>query len=424
MRTLALFLLITTLAISLVPSESQAQWVFTKGPDYSRSSSVNSLAMSGPILFAGTDSRGVFRSTDDGANWSQVDSGLTNMYVTSLAVSGSNLLVGTMSGVFLSTNNGGSWTQTGLTNTPIYSLAASGTNLFAGSGEGWGVFLSTNNGTSWTQVGSALTISIIYSLAASGTNLFAGGAICGIEPCYGVLFLSTNNGASWTPASNGLSTGGVNPFVPMITSLAACGTNLFAGVWGGGGVFLSTNNGTSWSAVPTGLTYSYVHALAVSGESLFAGIEQGGVMRSTNNGTSWNQVNAGLADTIVNCLVVSGTNLFAGTKTGVWRRPLSELTTSAQSPSSQLPVEFELDQNYPNPFNPTTTIRYALPQRSHVTLTVFNTLGQQVALLVNGDQDARSHEVKFDASTLASGVYFYRLLAGSFVQIRTMLLLR
>jgi hypothetical protein len=172
------------------------------------------------------------------------------------------------------------------------------------------------------------------------------------------------------------------------------------------------------------LTYSYVHALAVSGESLFAGIEQGGVMRSTNNGTSWNQVNAGLADTIVNCLVVSGTNLFAGTKTGVWRRPLSELTTSAQSPSSQLPVEFELDQNYPNPFNPTTTIRYALPQRSHVTLTVFNTLGQQVALLVNGDQDARSHEVKFDASTLASGVYFYRLLAGSFVQIRTMLLLR
>jgi hypothetical protein len=148
-----------------------------------------------------------------------------------------------MSGVFLSTNNGGSWTQTGLTNTPIYSLAASGTNLFVGSGAGWGVFLSTNNGTSWTQVGSALTISTIYSLSASGTNLFAGGAICGIEPCYGVLFLSTNNGASWTPASNGLSTGGVNPFVPMITSLAACGTNLFAGVWGGGASFFPPTTG-------------------------------------------------------------------------------------------------------------------------------------------------------------------------------------
>jgi hypothetical protein len=172
------------------------------------------------------------------------------------------------------------------------------------------------------------------------------------------------------------------------------------------------------------LTYSYVHALAVSGASLFAGIEQGGVMRSTNNGTSWNQVNAGLADTIVNCLVVSGTNLFAGTKTGVWRRPLSELTASAQSSSSQLPVEFELHQNYPNPFNPTTTIRYALPQRSDVTLTVVNTLGQQVATLVNESEEAGYHEVRFDGNGLASAVYFYRFRAGDFAQTRKCSLVR
>ena len=89
-----------------------------------------------------------------------------------------------------------------------------------------------------------------------------------------------------------------------------------------------------------------------------------------------------------------------------------------------LPQQMKLEQNYPNPFNPSTTISFALAQRSHVTLTVFNTLGQQVATLVNGDIDAGYHEVKFDASNLASGVYFYRLQAGDFVQARKLLLVR
>ena len=92
--------------------------------------------------------------------------------------------------------------------------------------------------------------------------------------------------------------------------------------------------------------------------------------------------------------------------------------------SSLQPSKFALLQNYPNPFNPTTTIRYALPQRSHVTLTVFNTLGQQVATLVNGDQDAGSHDVRFDGSGLASGVYFCRIVAGTYVATKKLLALR
>jgi hypothetical protein len=89
-----------------------------------------------------------------------------------------------------------------------------------------------------------------------------------------------------------------------------------------------------------------------------------------------------------------------------------------------LPNAFRLYQNYPNPFNPSTTIRYGLPNRSHVVLTVFNTLGQQVASLVNVEQDAGVHEVKFDGSNLASGVYFYRLAAGDFVQTKRLMLLK
>jgi hypothetical protein len=90
---------------------------------------------------------------------------------------------------------------------------------------------------------------------------------------------------------------------------------------------------------------------------------------------------------------------------------------------TDLPVSFSLDQNYPNPFNPTTTIRYALPARSFVTLSVFNTLGQEMATLVQDTQEGGYHEVRFDGGSLASGVYFYRLKAGDFIQTRKMLLL-
>ncbi len=98
--------------------------------------------------------------------------------------------------------------------------------------------------------------------------------------------------------------------------------------------------------------------------------------------------------------------------------------TSVDGEGSGRPTVFALEQNYPNPFNPTTTIQYALPHRSHVTLTVFNTLGQQVATLVYGDIDAGFHSVQFHASGLASGVYFYRLAAGSYVDTMKLLLIR
>ena len=97
---------------------------------------------------------------------------------------------------------------------------------------------------------------------------------------------------------------------------------------------------------------------------------------------------------------------------------------SVKSPGDQTPVSYQVLQNYPNPFNPTTTIRYGLPQRSSVTLTVYNTLGELVATLVNGSQDAGYHEAKFDGSNLASGVYFYRIQAGSFIQSKKLLLVR
>ena len=320
-------------------------------------------------LFAGTIGGGVFLSTNNGTNWTAVNTGLTNTDVRSFAISGTNLFAGTYGGgVFLSTNNGTNWTavNTGLTNSSVHALVISSTvgetgatNLFAATDGG--VFLSTNNGTSWTAVNNGLSTIYVYSLAVSpaaggtgGTNLFVGTAGGGV-------FLSTNSGTSWTGGGTGLPTtivlalcvipaggsGGTNVFAGSdwggvflsnntgtswtgvgltdydVDAFAVSGTNLFAAT--NGGVFLSTNNGTSWTALNTGLTNKYVWSLALSGSNLFAGTDDGGVFLSTNNGTSWNAASTGMTNNIVLSLAVSpaaggtgGTNLYAGTVGGVF----------------------------------------------------------------------------------------------------------
>ena len=95
------------------------------------------------------------------------------------------------------------------------------------------------------------------------------------------------------------------------------------------------------------------------------------------------------------------------------------------------PTRFELNQNFPNPFNPTTTIDYALPKSGEVSLIVYNLLGQEVSRLVSKVQNAGYHKVTWDASSLASGVYLYRLevmvrrsVSPTFVQTKKMVLLK
>ncbi len=88
------------------------------------------------------------------------------------------------------------------------------------------------------------------------------------------------------------------------------------------------------------------------------------------------------------------------------------------------PEVFELSQNYPNPFNPSTVIKFSLPQKSDVTLKVFDVLGREVATLINEVKDAGAYEVNFDASQLASGIYIYQIKAGNFVSSKKMMLLK
>ncbi len=95
---------------------------------------------------------------------------------------------------------------------------------------------------------------------------------------------------------------------------------------------------------------------------------------------------------------------------------------SAENPDS--PYRFHLSDNYPNPFNPTTTISYEIPAEGHVTLTIYNVIGQHVATLVDNQQQAGAYQVNFDATNLASGTYIYRLQAGERVLSQSMMLIK
>jgi hypothetical protein len=102
----------------------------------------------------------------------------------------------------------------------------------------------------------------------------------------------------------------------------------------------------------------------------------------------------------------------------------SNFVSTHESGNSSLPTEYSLEQNFPNPFNPVTTLRFALPESGMIELSVYNTLGQKVSTLVSGMQSAGWHELAFDGSSLASGVYYYRLSAGSYQDLKKMVLVK
>ena len=225
------------------------------------------------------------------------------------------------------------------------------------------------------------------------------------------LYKSTNNGANWTQTTFN------NDYV---YKLASIGNNIFASAGGLSvpGLFLSTDYGASWSNVGP-----FFQDLATSGTNLF-GLQGGStVYLTTDNGGNWILVSQGILDTLVQAMGINGLYIFAGGSGGVWRRPLDEMITAVES-LSELPINFDLEQNYPNPFNPTTTIKYSVPKLSFVTIKIYDVLGSEVAALVNEEKPVGTYELRWDAENLPSGVYFYQLKAGSFVQTKKMLLLK
>jgi len=192
-------------------------------------------------------------------------------------------------------------------------------------------------------------------------------------------------------------------------------------------LFRSSDNGNNWTQITTfqvrDVTFDKNGFVYVSSDKVY---------RSTNNGDNWTEISTGLPDAYIHSLAVDADGyIFAGTlNNGVYRS--LESTTSVGDDKLKSPNSFALEQNYPNPFNPSTTIRYTIlsviasetKQSQLVTLKVYDVIGNEVATLINEEKPAGSYEVKFNATGLSSGIYFYKLSAGSLVATKKMILIK
>ncbi len=392
--------------ISLFASKAKSQWMQTPGIT---STNISAFAVNGTSIFAGDtwpSSTGVYRSTNDGASWSAVNTGLLSLEIYSLLMSDTDLFAGTVGGLFRSSNKGASWVTSGLTNVgKVTALIMSGTNLIAGTFNfptNSGVLQSNDHGATWKPInGSTDWKNLgVNKLLISGTYLLAG--VSSVSDGGGGVMRSSDSGASWSVVS-GL------PTMPVYT-LAALGSNLFAGIYGGG-VYVSTDNGGNWVAVNSGLTGNdlFIEALAVSGSKLFASGNYGRVFVSDDNGTTWTSANTGFqTDGELQRLAVIGMNLYAGTSSGVWKRPLSEFGKSDVATNITAPPEIGISPN------PTVNVVKLSRVPADARIEVTNVLGANIMKISN----AGTGDQILDLSNLPAGSYYIHISSKNSMMIK------
>lgn len=409
-----------------------------------------SIIGSGQKLYAST-ANGIFVSSDSGQSWGLVGSGMKGSPVTNVAhLAGSQGFIAASIpyGVEISTDGGDTWTlaHVGMAmNTLVNDFAVDGNNIVAGTSTG--VYLDKDAGSVWVTLNSGLPQGANCTAVTVGNGLL----LAGLSD--GAVFKSTDYGTSWAPADSGIEVGIFNAISGMtmigkdifaITQLHIYRSTDYAKSWtiisnsGGSAVAahngdlyvcgndgvgsVSKDSGSTWIPINKGLTGS-AQAYAFSEPFVFAGTASG-ICSSNDEGEDWTPVDSGISQLSIGTLAVNDDYLFAGSGTGLFRRPLAEITTAVIGPSFQRPDRFVLDQNYPNPFNPTTVIKYYLPTSANVVLRVFDILGRQVETLVDARQAAGTHSVRLNATNLASGVYFYRLEVGRYHATKKLLLLK
>jgi photosystem II stability/assembly factor-like uncharacterized protein len=363
-------------------------------------------------IYAGTEGGGIYYTDDRGDRWVQSGLAGTRPYSIALSPEG-HLFVGIDGGVYRSTDRGQTWIRlnNGFEHFPTVTsivVHRSGVIFCSLSGTDGGIYRSTDHGEKWSRVTEGLTTQNTLSLAIDQSDVLYAGTFGG------GLFRSTDVGDHWTQRSIGLM-----DTVVRTIAVDPCG-DVYAGTYDG--VFRSTNQGMNWSFV--GLSTTTVWSIAIhSSGGILAGSATG-IYHSEDRGASWNQLVGGLTDLDVRSIAIDpqGYALAGTLSSGVFRS--TGTLTEVEPLSSQVQGWYALHQNYPNPFNPSTAISYDLAARSHVTLRIFNVLGQEVATLVNEIQEAGFRSVRFDGSGLPSGVYFCRFRASNFVQTQKLVLVR
>jgi photosystem II stability/assembly factor-like uncharacterized protein len=443
-------------------ADEGANWVeINNGLDLK---SANSLHINNNDKLYLSTNAGIFSSTNNGDNWLNINNNFIHSTINTIFSSTDNaIFAGTFSGgLYRSDDNGTNWVAinnglsiNGFTDGHISDIIENSAGFLFTSAGYWEseVYRSSDGGENWEpSLGySQTSSSYIWPLVVnSNGDVYAG--------TYAKLMHSADNGVNWAainlPFAQEVATVAINPY-----------NHIFVAAYTQG-VYRSTDEGSTWSFI--GFQNNWLKVLEINSNGvIFAGTDVGlfrsldngnnwtqitdfqvrdvtfdkngfvyvskdKVYRSTNNGDNWTEISTGLPDAYINSLAVDADGyVFAGTLNyGVYRS--SESTTSVEDDNLNSPATFALEQNYPNPFNPSTTIRYSIPtviasetkQPLFVSLKVYDVLGNEVTTLVNEEKPAGSYEVNFDASGLSSGIYFYKLQAGSFIETKKMILMK
>ncbi len=410
----------------------------------------------------------MFQTVYLGSQWTEQTSGVSvTLYAVSAVDNNTAWICGVGGVVLLTTNGGQNWSLTPTPNPSlsiytIYGISKT-TALLAGSGSSSYLYRTTNSGNNWTQVFTEAGgfINSIAGSQADSNYLFMYG-----DPVGGrwSLWQSFNGGVSWDSTANNLMIpengteagfinslfmgygyiwfGTINERIYRIDNLGfsaqpTTGLSHVYGIWfnnaltgmaGASSMVSSQNSGASWSPLP------------VPGSGLISGITGFGnewwftkgtsVYYSSNNGVTWSAstTQSGFYYHITKARALNNNTIWAIRQGG----GISKLNyiTSAEPVNNIIPADFSLSQNYPNPFNPVTKIKFDIPITGNISvlLSVYDILGREAAQLVNGKLNPGSYEVEFDGSSLASGVYFYRLAAEgngqSFTKALKMLMIK
>lgn len=418
-----------------------------------------------PITFISTLLLFITISFQVQAQWHDQISPVTSTLYSVSVVDDSVAWIGGTHGVVLRTVNGGTtWTSVGggaIGTDDIYNVFGidGSTALVTSSSTTTYIYKTTDGGATWTQVYSMAGgfLDAIWMFDAS--NGFAYG-----DPVGGMweLLRTSDGGNTWTPAAslvqNGTEAGWNNAMYvsfPNIyfgtnnsriyhstdagdtwTSQATTYPNSYSiwfndsthGLMGGSQLNQTSNGGTLWTSLTTLPGTGSIGSLTGKDSTWWAARQTNVIYNSVNNGVSWDsQYVAPTADLYFDMARARDplhNNLILAVRNdgGISAYVITGPTGVKQD--QNVPLTFNLDQNYPNPFNPSTKIKFNVPEAANVKLIVYNILGQEVATLINGEIPAGQHEVTFNASSLPSGAYLYRLQQGSSVMVRKMLLLK
>jgi photosystem II stability/assembly factor-like uncharacterized protein len=286
-------------------------------------------------------------------------------------------------------------------------------------------FLKTSDGgNNWIPFNGA---GIFFYVDANNGWSFYGSGQNGSEPPYKIL-RTTNGGTDWAEQFTDNSAGGYNAMY-------------FSDVNNGwivgdiGKVLKTTDGGANWNII----TNSGVNPAERSKAVFFLDANVGWIsskandiwqtpilQHTTDGGITWVTLTTPWGSQTGSNAIFSiyFVNEQTGWITGDWGSIARYYGTTDLNEDINSLNQFSLNQNYPNPFNPRTFIQYAIANRQFVTLKVYDILGKEVATLVNEEKPAGSYEVKFDALNYPSGIYFYKLQAGSFIETKKMIFLK